>query len=107
MEVTPEQALAGLHLADDGVRDRNELTISLGDLEAIHTDLVEDGLRAALGLGPVRAVDPSGPSRVTLPLVPAYDGGPVLMAGMTQEEIHQRLAQLQLEDDRAHAASSV
>ncbi len=71
------------------------------------TDLVEDGLRAALGLGPVRAVDPSGPSRVTLPLVPAYDGGPVLMAGMTQEEIHQRLAQLQLEDDRAHAASSV
>jgi hypothetical protein len=28
------------------------------------------------------------------------------MAGMSREEIHQRLAQLQLEDDVAHAASS-
>jgi hypothetical protein len=70
------------------------------------TELVEDGLRAALGLGPVRAGDPSGPSRVALPLIPARGGTPVLMAGMTQEEIHQRLAQLQLEDDRSHAASS-
>ncbi len=68
------------------------------------TELVEDGLRAALGLGPARAGEPGGPSRVRLPLIPARPGAPALMAGMTGEEIHRRLAELQLEDDRAHAA---
>jgi len=70
------------------------------------TDLVEDGLRAALGLGPARSGASDGSSRVQLPLIPARPGAPALMAGMSQEEIHQRLAELQLEDDRAHAASS-
>jgi hypothetical protein len=70
------------------------------------TELVEDGLRAALGLGPARLDESHGPRRVALPLIPARRGAPALMAGMTQEEIHRRLAELQLEDDRAHAASS-
>ena len=71
------------------------------------TELIEDGLRASLGIGPAQPDDPGRRRRVRLPLLPARSGSPALMAGMTQEEIHQRLAQLQLEDDRAHAASSV
>lgn len=70
------------------------------------TDVVEDGLRAALGLGPTRPDLPDRSSRVQLPLIPAHSDTPALMAGMSREEIHQRLAQLQLEDDLAHAASS-
>jgi len=70
------------------------------------TELVEDGLRAVLGLGPARSDDPGTRSRVQLPLIPARPDAPALMAGMSPEEIHQRLAQLQLEDDRTHAASS-
>ena len=70
------------------------------------TELVEDGLRAALSLGPVRPDDSKRPARVGLPLIQARPGEPALMAGMSQQEIHRRLAELQLEDDRAHAASS-
>jgi hypothetical protein len=70
------------------------------------TDVVEDGLRAALGLGPMRSDVPDRSTRVRLPLIPARPDAPPLMAGMSREEIHQRLAQLQLEDDVAHVASS-
>jgi hypothetical protein len=63
------------------------------------TELIEEGLRAVLGLGLGPA---NGPSRLALPLIPARRRAPALMAGMTQEEIHRRLAELQLEDDRAH-----
>jgi hypothetical protein len=70
------------------------------------TELVEDGLRAVLSLGPVQPDDSKEPARVGLPLIPARPGEPALMAGMSQREIHRRLAELQLEDDRTHAASS-
>lgn len=39
--------------------------------------------------------------RVRLPLVPADPGGPLLFAGMSQAEIHRRLEDLLLEDDRS------
>jgi len=71
------------------------------------TELVEDGLRAALRLGPAESRDAKKSARVELPLIPRRPGDPVLMAGMSPEEIHQRLAQLQLEDDSAHSASSL
>ena len=71
------------------------------------TELVEEGLRAVLSLGPVRSDDSKEPARVGLPLIPARPGEPALMAGMSQQEIHRRIAELQLEDDRAHAASSI
>ena len=63
------------------------------------TELVEEGLRTVLGIGP--AIPPaSSPLRVQLPLIPARTGAPTLFAGMSQEEIHQRLADLQHEADR-------
>jgi hypothetical protein len=70
------------------------------------TELVEVGLRAALDSAPPGPDEPGASRRVRLPLIPASAAAPRLLGGMSQEEIHQRLAQLQLEDDRAHAASS-
>lgn len=66
------------------------------------TELIEAGLRAALD-APAPA-DAEVARRVRLPLISATSGNPGLFAGMSQEEIHERLARLQLEDDRAHAA---
>ncbi len=70
------------------------------------TELVEVGLRTALDSAPPGPAEPGSSRRVRLPLIPASAAAPRLLGGMSQEEIHQRLAQLQLEDDRAHAASS-
>lgn len=70
------------------------------------TELVEAGLRAALVLEPAPRNAAAGRRRVQLPLVPSRRDEAVLFAGMSQDEIHQRLAALQLEDDCAHAASS-
>jgi hypothetical protein len=68
------------------------------------TALVEEGLRAALSLDPPGGGGHGRSQRVRLPLVSARRESRRLLAGMTQAEIHERLARLQLEDDRAHAA---
>jgi hypothetical protein len=64
------------------------------------TELVEEGLRTVLGMGPATPLPASGSRRVQLPLIPARTGAPTLFTGMSQEEIHQRLADLQYEADR-------
>jgi hypothetical protein len=70
------------------------------------TELVEEGLRAALERGSTSPRDSDSGSRVVLPLIRRRADEPTMMAGMSLDEIHERLCRLQLEDDLSHAASS-
>jgi hypothetical protein len=67
------------------------------------TELVEDGLRLVL-----REESPASRAarRVRLPLIPAKPGQPKMFEGMTAEEIHERLADLEMKSDlEGHAVS--
>ena len=65
------------------------------------TELVEEGLRAVLAGPPNRR---EGSRRLQLPLVRAGAQAGALFAGMTQEEIHRRLADL--ESAAAHTSDA-
>lgn len=66
------------------------------------TELVEEGMRAILGA----ATGPRATSRLRLPIIPARPGSEPLFAGMTQDEIHERLSELQLEAERESVGPS-
>ncbi len=61
-------------------------------------DVVETALRSLVG---DPAMDTPEPRRVRLPLIPARPGRPRLFQGMTTEEIHDRLAGLETDVERA------
>ena len=63
------------------------------------TELVEDGLRLALGMGTTEQGLSAGSRRLQLPLIRAGSKPSRLFEGMSQDEIHQRLADLQSEAD--------
>jgi hypothetical protein len=63
------------------------------------TELVEEGMRVVLGTGTTPPGRPSDSGRLQLPLIPASSDRPRLFDGMSQREIHQRLADLQSEAD--------
>ncbi len=67
------------------------------------TELVEEGVRVIVQQrSPVRKRE----NRVKLPLVPAKPGQGKMFEGMTSEEIHRRLADLEGEADlEGHEAS--
>ena len=69
------------------------------------TDLVEEGMRAVLGRSTPADVGRGG-HPLRLPLVPARPGEGKLFAGMTTQEIHERLSALQLEADRKRVGPS-
>ena len=56
------------------------------------TELVEEGVRSVLEQ---RHPPPRAASRVKLPLIPARPGQKKMFEGMTSEDIHRRLAELE------------
>ena len=60
------------------------------------TELVEEGVRNVLQQ---RHPTPRTPSHVKLPLIPARPGQKKMFEGMTSEEIHRRLADLESKTD--------
>ena len=74
------------------------------------TELVEEGLRVVLGI----ATEPRARRthhRLRLPIIPKAPGGAVMFAGMTQDEIHRRISDLQTladgKNDGARVRSSL
>jgi len=63
------------------------------------TELVEEGLRVVLGMGTIPPDLPADSRRLRLPLIPASSDRSKLFEGMSQHEIHQRLADIQSEAD--------
>lgn len=70
------------------------------------TELVEAGLRAVLTPQQRQPEHEVGSRRVRLPLITSRADARALFVDMTSEEIHQRLARLQAEDDLTHAGTS-
>lgn len=69
------------------------------------TELVEEGMLAVLARPTThQAARPTG--RLRLPIIPARPGSQPLFAGMTPEEIHQRLSALELAVERERLGSS-
>ena len=60
------------------------------------TELVEEGIRAILRQ---RSPSPKAENRVKLPLIRAKPGQKKMFEGMTSEEIHERLADLEARAD--------
>jgi len=69
------------------------------------TELVEEGMRAVLGeVAPNRSRGQR--RRLRLPIIPARPGSEPLFGGMSQDEIHERLSDLQVEAERERVGPS-